>query len=203
MLIIDLDQPLAIAKPLKIQEKPTEKPISLTIKREDFFREPKEQWKAEYTHVDEKDKLLRKFEEEESYIRHMRALNHQKFFDQLGPDLMPIRGADFSEVYEEQKVYRERLKGLFIKREQVERTGKLNVPKYLTDSELARMGALKHDRSNGYKLINKLKKKLDEAKLKDNVTRITDLEAKIEDTGLKVMQYSHEIKKLEDHGLVR
>jgi len=198
MLIIDLDQPSTIAKPLKIQEKTPEKPIPV--------------WKEEVETpafrggqgvVDEKDKLLRKFEEEESYIRHMRALNHQKFFDQLGPDLMPIRGADFSEVYEEQKVFRERLKGLFIKREQVERTGKLNVPKYLTDSELARMGALKHDRSNGYKLINKLKKKLDEAKLKDNVTRITDLEAKIEETGLKVMQYSHEIKKLEDHGVVR
>ena len=197
MLIIDLDQPSTLAKPLKIQEKTPEKPIPVWKEEE----EPPLSRGA--GHVDEKDKLLRKFEEEESYIRHMRALNHQKFFDMLGPDLMPIRGADFSEVYEEQKVYRERLKGLFIKREQVERTGKLNVPKYLTDSELARMGALKHDRSNGYKLINKLKKKLDEAKLKDNVTRITDLEAKIEETGLKVMQYSHEIKKLEDHGLVR
>ena len=195
MLIIDLDAkktapilPKSEKQPVfapKIEEKPTQKA---------------EKPKAEPT--DQKERLLRKLEEEDRYIRHMRALNHQKFFDLLGPELTPVRGADFSEIYAEQKVFRERLKDVFLKKEQIEKTGTLNQPKYLTDSELALLGALKHDRGNAYKLINKLNKKLEEAKVKSDDVRVSALEQKIEQIRLKVLQYSHEIEKITNNGMV-
>jgi len=197
MLIIDLDNPKTLKKPAVLQVTK-----AVTVPKNPIVPEVLDPVSASPLPVDQKARLLRKLEEEDSYTRHLRAMNHQKFFDQLGPDLLPLKGADFTEVYEEQKVYRERLKSIFIKKEQLERTGKIDQPKYLTDAELARMGALKHDRSNAYKLIAKVKKKIDEANLKANSARVNDLEKKLEELGIKIMECSHEIDKIVKNGVV-
>lgn len=201
MLIIDLDNPTqkkAIVPPVVVR------PVAVTVPKpiDPVIAEVVMPAAAPKATEDQKERILRKLDEEERYVRHQRAMNHQKFFDQMGPDLLPMKGADFSEVYNEQRVYRERLKSIYLKRQQLEKTGSIDQPKYFTDTELAKLGALKHDRSNAYKLISKLKKKVQEASIKHNTAKMTDLETKMDQLSMKIMEMSHEIEKLEKNALV-
>jgi hypothetical protein len=203
MLIIDLDSrnfsvkkpaaPVAKETVTKSAPKPPQNPIVKEVLKPAL---------PEKANEDQKERILRKLDEEERYVRHQRAINHLKFFDHLGPDLTPKKNAEFSEIYEEQRVYRERLKSIYLKRQQLEKTGRIDQPKYFTDSELARLGALKHERSNAYKNISKLKKKVEEAKVKGNPDRATEIEQKLDLMSMKILEMSHEIEKIERNGLV-
>lgn len=203
MRIIDLDSPIPEKKPEPIQVVDAKVSVEKVSRPQNpVVKEIADPVAAPKVAQDQKEKLLRKLEEEDRYVRYQRAMNHLKYFDQLGPDLLPIKGADFSEIYEEQKVYRDRLKSIWLKKQQLEKTGRLDQPRYLTDSELARIGALKHDRSNAYKNASKLKKKIEEAKIKGNLTRMAGYEKKLEELSLKIMELSHEIEKMVKNGLV-
>jgi len=132
MLILDLDSPSTPKKQVRVVEKLPE-PVVVLPPKNPIVKEVIEPVHPPKLEVNQKEKLLRKLEEEDHYLRHLRAVNHRRFFDQLGPDLRPLPRADFSEVYEEQRVYRERLKSVFLKKQQLEKTGRLDQPKYMTD----------------------------------------------------------------------
>lgn len=203
MLIIDLDNPTPKQKPAPITVVKAEPlPIKVEAPKDPIVKDILKPVAPPPESKDQKAKILAKLEEEDKYVRYNRAMNHAKIFDQLGPDLLPVKGADFSQIYQEQGVYRERLASIYLKQQQLEKTGTIIQPKIMTDADLARLGALKHDRSNGYKNASKLKKKIEEAKIKNNLTRVADLEQKLGELELKIMEYSHEIKKIEKDGLV-
>lgn len=203
MRIIDLDSPIPEKNPEPIQVVDAKFSVEkVSLPQNPVVKEIADPVANPKVAQDQKEKLLRKLEEEDRYVRYQRAMNHLKYFDQLGPDLLPIKGADFSEIYEEQKVYRDRLKSIWLKKQQLEKTGRLDQPRYLTDAELARIGALKHDRSNAYKNASKLKKKIEEAKIKGSLTRMAGYEKKLEELSLKIMELSHEIEKMVKNGLV-
>lgn len=209
MLIIDLDFHPFLPKAEKaIIQKPREEELSTSSRLyEDEERgrsilSKSSESQDQDSPLTNREKLLRKLEEEDNYVRYQRALNHRKYFDLLGPDLLPLPEADFSEIYEEQRMHRDRLKSIYLKRMEVERTGTISQPKYMTDTELARLGAMKHDRANAYKNLNKLKKKVEESKIKGTPGREAELTQKIGDLEVKIMQYSHEIKKLVENGVV-
>jgi hypothetical protein len=199
MLIIDLDEFPTLPKVAKKQVQETAPFSPPTPARKEYHQVTPTP--APDT-LSDKDKLLRKLEEEDSYVRYLRAMNHQKYFDQLDANLMPIKGADFSEVYAEQKVFRERLKSIYLKRLEVEKTGTITQPKCLTDSELAQLGALKHERSNALKNAGKLRKKTDEAKAKGDLARENKLSRQLDELQLKIMQYSHQIKLIVENGAI-
>ncbi|WP_373399697.1 hypothetical protein V8V91_08570 [Algoriphagus halophilus] len=150
----------------------------------------------------EGEKLLWKLEEEDNHERYLRAMTHQRYFDLLGPDLLPIEGADFSEIYQEMRVHQDRLKSIWLKKEQVKATGSLQQPKFMTDADLARLGSMKHERSNAYKLIAKKKKKIKEAEIKGNAARVQSLESEVNQIEMKILNLSHQIKIIQQDAIL-
>lgn len=202
MRIIDLDNPEPIQKPDPITVIEVKRVEKVEKPADPIVTEVALPAKKEKLPTDEKERILAKLDEEDRYVRYQRAMNHRRFFDQLGPDLLPIKGADFSDIYEEQRVYRDRLKSIYLKKEQLQRTGSIHQPRLLTDADLAKLGALKHERSNAYKNASKIKKKIEQAKIKDNPVRINSLDQKLQEIELKIVQLSHEIEKITKDGMV-
>jgi hypothetical protein len=155
--------------------------------------------KEVFSPEEQKLRLLRKLEEEDSYIRHQRALTHQKYFTLMKPDLTPLSSkVDFSSIYEEMELHQANLQSIWIKKQQLEKTGTIHQPKFLTQKDMMEIGSLKHERSNHYKNISKWKKKLEASKAEGNQLKANNAESKIQEFELRILDLSHRIKILEN-----
>lgn len=152
--------------------------------------------------LDDKQKLLiRDIEEKENYIRYQRAIAHQQYRKLLGPDLLPKKGVtddDFLVIYEQIDSYTDDLKNLYIKKQQIEKFGELRPQKVLTNDDLAKISALKHQRSRVNDRLYKARQSQKVAEVKGSGLKLQNCILKIQQLELEYLDIQNQLKKLEN-----
>jgi hypothetical protein len=148
---------------------------------------------------DRKELLIRQIEEKEAYIRHQRAMLHREYRAMVNEKMEPIAShEEFIEQYEKIEAFTQDLRRLWIKKEQIIKTGAIHPQKILTDQDLAKISALKHARSRVNDNLYRARKKLEMATNTGNLIKEKNASDKIIELELKYLEISQELKALED-----
>lgn len=152
--------------------------------------------------LSEKQKLLiRDIEEKENYVRYQRAIAHQQYRKLLGPDLLPKKGIDendFLIIYNHIDDYTDDLKNLYIKKQQIEKFGELRPQKVITNEQLAKISALKHQRSRLNDRLYKARQGQKIAEAKGLGLKVQNYTVKIQELELEYLDVQTQLKKLEN-----
>ena len=146
-----------------------------------------------------RDFLIEQIELEERDVRYQRAMAHRKYRKLLDHKLEPKGSdADFLEIYEEIEGYTEQLKQIWMRREHLVRFGTEQKSRIIDDATLAKIDALKYDRSRVSDQLYKAKKQLAIAKASGNAKKEANASAKIDQLMFRVLEIQTALKKLEN-----
>lgn len=151
------------------------------------------------TEKERKDLLIRQIEEKDAYLRHQRAMLHRNYRKLVNDKMEPTGSREqFIELYEQIESFTEDLKRLWIKKEQVLKYGEIRPQKMLTNEDLAKIAALKHQRARVNDNLYRHRKNLQIAINTGNTTKEKNATTKIAQLELEYLEISEELKKLED-----
>lgn len=203
-MIIDLDKDFNDPpKKIEVISVSREKPVEKDIKAPKLeIISPKKETKApkeEITAEVRRDFLIEQIELEERDVRYQRAMAHRKYRKLLDHKLEP-KGydVDFLEIYEEIEGYTEQLKQIWMRREHLARFGTEQKSRIIDDATIAKIDALKYDRSRVSDQLYKAKKQLAIAKASGNAKKEANASAKIDQLLFRVLEIQTALKKLEN-----